>query len=290
MSMRKLLASATISLWMAFAGSAGQAAEGCLDDIKAAGVIKVGVGLMGLKPYIWQESDGSYAGFEKEMLDYVSDKLGVRHEYVVTEWTTLIPGLKGKRWDIIWSGMAKTQERIQGGGIEYTDPYLLIFDRIIVLKDSGIKSLDDLKGKTLASTLGTMDSLVGHSLVDAGRAARIIDFNTFGEPFLALRNREADAVIMDETTYLAQKEEMPDLGVVGDPLFYIPKPEWKEAEEQADYRLGALGIGVRRECADLREAINAALAQMAADGTRETILRAHKIWSDDQTKMKKNQL
>lgn len=290
MGIRKVLALAGLSLWLAVFGQAAQAAEGCLDKIKAAGVLKVGVGLMGLKPYVWQEADGSYTGFEKEMLDYVSNKLGVPYEYVVTEWTTLIPGLKSERWDIIWSGMAKTQERIQGGGIDYSEPYFLIFDRIIVLKDSGINGIEDLKGKTLASTLGTMDSLVGHSLVDAGHAEKILDFNTFGEPFLALRNGDADAVILDETTYLAQREEMPELTVVGDPLFYIPKPEWKEAEEKADYRLGALGIGVRRECTDLKEAINAALAEMDADGTRERILRSYGIWSDEQSKMKKDQL
>lgn len=290
MGIRKVLALAGLSLWLAVSGQAAQAAEGCLDKIKAAGVIKVGVGLMGLKPYVWQEADGSYTGFEKEMLDYVTNKLGVSYEYVVTEWTTLIPGLKSERWDIIWSGMAKTQERIQGGGIDYSEPYFLIFDRIIVLKDSGINGVEDLKGKTLASTLGTMDSLVGHSLVDAGHAEKILDFNTFGEPFLALRNGDADAVIMDETTYLAQREDMPELTVVGDPLFYIPKEEWKEAEEKADYRLGALGIGVRQECTDLKEAINAALAEMDADGTRERILRSYDIWSDEQTKMKKDQL
>lgn len=287
MALKKLLAWAGVSLWLALAGSAANAAS-CLDQIKSAGVLKVGIGLMGLKPYVWQEADGSYTGFEKEMLDYVADKLGVRYEYVVTEWQTLIPGLKSERWDIIWSGMAKTQERIQGGGIDYTEPYLLIFDRIIVLKDSGINGLEDLKGKTLASTLGTMDSLVGHSLVDAGHAEKIIDFNTFGEPFLALRNGDADAVIMDETTYLAQREEMPDLAAVGEPLFYIPKPEWKEAEEQADYRLGALAVGVRRECTDLKDAISATIAEMDKDGTREKILRAYNIWSDDQKNLKKN--
>jgi ABC-type amino acid transport substrate-binding protein len=287
MALKKLLAWAGVSLWLALAGSAANAAS-CLDQIKSTGVLKVGIGLMGLKPYVWQEADGSYTGFEKEMLDYVADKLGVRYEYVVTEWQTLIPGLKSERWDIIWSGMAKTQERIQGGGIDYTEPYLLIFDRIIVLKDSGIKGLEDLKGKTLASTLGTMDSLVGHSLVDAGHAEKIIDFNTFGEPFLALRNGDADAVIMDETTYLAQREEMPDLAAVGEPLFYIPKPEWKEAEEQADYRLGALAVGVRRECTDLKDAISATIAEMDKDGTREKILRAYSIWSDDQKKLKKD--
>jgi ABC-type amino acid transport substrate-binding protein len=265
-----------------------QASAQCVEEIQESGVLRVGVGLMGLKPFIWQEPDGSYTGFEKEIADYIAGELGVSVEYVVTEWTTLIPGLKNDRWDIILSGMAKTQERIQGGGIDFSNPYFLIFDRIIVTGDSPIQSAEDLEGKVLASTLGTMDSLVAHSLVDQGIAASVMDFNTFGEPFLALRNNQVDAVIMDETTYLAQLEEMPDLRVVGEPLYYIPKAEWAEAEETADYRLGGLGIGVRQECTDLKAAIDQAIADMTADGTREAILRKYDIWSDNQINLMKN--
>ena len=287
MSMRKFLALAGVSLWLAASGQQAEAATRCLEAIKADGVMKVGVGLMGLKPYVWQQADGTYTGFEKEMTDYIAEKLGVTYEYVVTEWTTLIPGLKAERWDIFLSGMAKTQERIQGGGIDYSDPYILIYDRIIVLEGSDITSREDLKDKKLGSTLGTMDSLVAHSVVDAGDAAEVLDFNTFGEPFLALRNGEIDAVIMDETTYIAQKEQMTDLAVVGEPLFYIPKAEWKEAEEKADYRLGGVAVGVRAECTDLKDAVNKAIADMDADGTREKILKAYNIWSDEQKVLKK---
>src|SRR5262245_50372353 len=63
-----------------------------LDDIKKAGKIKVGNGIMGLKPYVWQNPDGSYTGLENEMLQYIIKKIGVPgYEYVVTEWQTLIP-------------------------------------------------------------------------------------------------------------------------------------------------------------------------------------------------------
>lgn len=286
--MKRITATMAAAAAAIFLSWGSQASAQCVEEIQEAGVLRVGVGLMGLKPFVWQEPDGSYTGFEKEIADYIAGELGVSVEYVVTEWTTLIPGLKNDRWDIILSGMAKTQERIQGGGIDFSNPYFLIFDRIIVTGDSPIQSADDLNGKVLASTLGTMDSLVAHSLVDQGMAASVMDFNTFGEPFLALRNNQVDAVIMDETTYLAQLEEMPDLRVVGEPLYYIPKAEWAEAEETADYRLGGLGIGVRQECTDLKAAIDQALADMTADGTREAILRKYDIWSDNQINLMKN--
>lgn len=286
--MKRITATIAAAAAAIFLSWGSQASAQCVEEIQEAGVLRIGVGLMGLKPFIWQEPDGSYTGFEKEIADYIAGKLGVTTEYVVTEWTTLIPGLKSDRWDVILSGMSKTQERIQGGGIDFSNPYFLIFDRVIVNGDSPIQSVEDLNGKVLASTLGTMDSLVAHSLVDQGLAASVMDFNTFGEPFLALRNNQVDAVVMDETTYLAQLEEMPDLRVVGEPLYYIPKAEWAEAEEAADYRLGGLGVGVRQECTDLKAAIDQALADMTADGTREAILRKYDIWSDNQINMMKN--
>jgi ABC-type amino acid transport substrate-binding protein len=257
-----------------------------LDDIRKAGKIKVGNGIMGLKPYVWQNPDGSHSGLENEMLQYIIKKIGVPgYEYVVTEWQTLIPGLKAKRWDIILSGMASTQERIQGGGIEYSRPYFLIFDRIIVTKGSPIKGCPDLKGKVVASTLGSMDSVVAHSLEERCGVKEVKDFNTFGEPFLALRNRQVDAVILDEAAYIGQKESMPDLDVVGDAMFYIPKKDWAEAEAKAKYILGGLGIGVRREDPKLLEAINAALDDMDKDGTRERIVKKYGLWNKWQEKL-----
>ena len=89
-----------------------------LDDIKKQGVLTVGTGVMGSKPWIWKNEDGSYSGIEYEMLQYIIKKLGVPNlELVPSQWESLIPGLKAKRWDIIFSGMTVTEERRQGAGI-----------------------------------------------------------------------------------------------------------------------------------------------------------------------------
>jgi L-cystine transport system substrate-binding protein len=154
-----------------------------------------------------------------------------------------------------------------------------------VLKGSPVKSAADLKGKTVGSMLGTMDSIVAHSLRDRGMVAEVKDFNTMGETFMALRNRQVDAAILDQGTYIGQKEQMPDLEAVGEPLFYLPKPGWAEAEAKADYKLGGLAIGVRREDTRLLEAINGALKAMEEDGTRERILTKYNLWDKAQGKL-----
>jgi len=254
-----------------------------LDDVRARGTLLVGQGIMGLKPYVWLKDDGSYTGLENEMIEYIIKKMGIpKYEYVVTEWQTLIPGLKAKRWDVIMSGLGVNQERMAVGGITFSKPYLLYVDYAVVRADSNIHSVADLKGKIVASVLGSMDSLNAHNMADAGQVAEVKDFNGWGEPFIALRNKQVDAVIIDQMTYLGQQEGMNDLRLVGEPMFYQPKPEWAEAESKADYKLGAAGIVVREEDVSLLNAINAAIDEMFADGTHERILRKYGAWDESQ--------
>lgn len=253
-----------------------------LEKARADGTIRVGVGLMGTKPFVWQDGD-KYVGIEADLTRELVKRLGVGNfEYVVTEWSTLIPGLKANRWDMLVTGLVKTEERIQGGGILMSNPYIMAYDLIIVTEDSPIKSEEDLKGKVLASLLGSTDSLVAHSIVARGGAAEVKDFNTYAEPFMALRNKQVDAVIFDQFTYMGFRESMPDLRIAGEPILYVPKPEWAEAQEKADYNLGGVGIGVRAEDASLLEAINKALDEMDADGTRQKILETYDAWDDLQ--------
>lgn len=272
----------------AFTIGSGSAYAQCLPAVKEAGVLKVGVGIMGLKPWVWQDDSGKHTGLEAEMLDYVVKELGLsKYEYVVTEWSTLIPGLKAERWDVVMSAMSKTQQRMQEGEVTFSDPYFMYNDRIIVLKDSGYKTPEDLAGKKVASVMGSMDSIVAHSLVEKGVVGEVLDFNNFGEPFQALRNKQVDAVVLDQATLLGQTSESTDLRVIGDPLFYVPGAEWEEAESKADYRLGAVGIAVRPECEDLKAALNAALAKMDESGTRKEILTRYELWDDTQSQLMK---
>jgi ABC-type amino acid transport substrate-binding protein len=269
-----------------FSGIA-QAAAGCLDDIRAAGKLRVGVGVMGLKPWIWQQDDGAYTGLENEILEFVANDMGLEYEYVITEWTTLIPGLKAERWDIVMSGMGKTEQRVAEGKISFSDFYFMYHDRIVVKKDSPIQNIEDLKGKTLASTMGSNDSLVAHSLVERGVADKVMDYNNFGEPFVALRNGQVDGVVMDQAVLVAQMSEMDDLRIVGEPLYFVPSAEWAEVQNKADYRLGSTGVALRPECDDLRIAFNSGLKKLDEQGERQKILSKYGLWDESQTSFTK---
>lgn len=264
------------------------AQAGCLDDVKAAGVLRSGNGLMGTRPFVWQNEDGSYGGFEAELFKEVGKRIGVpKTDFVVTEWSTLIPGLKSKRWDVIFSSMSATQERVRTANVQFSRPYFLLYDQIIVKNDSPIRSPADLKGKKVGTTLGTNDSVNAHRLMDEGKIGDVMDFNSFGEPFVALQNNQVDAVLLDQGTLLGQREKMKNLRVVGQPIFYHPKPDWADAEAKANYRFGSSAVAVRAECTDLLNAINNALQSMDQDGTRQRILSKYGAWSAEQASLTK---
>lgn len=115
-------------------------------------------------------------------------------------------------------------------------------------------------------------------------AAEVKDFNTYAEPFMALRNKQVDAVVFDQLTYMGFKESIPDLAVVGQPILYVPKAEWAQAHEKVDYKLGGVGIGIRREDTKLLEAVNKALEELDAEGVRQKILEKYGVWDELQTR------
>ena len=98
----------------------------CLDDIRKAGVITAGNALLGARPSLWQEQDGTYRGIDADLLQEITKRLGIpRWQFIITEWTTLIPGLKVGRWDIVLSDQTITEERMFYGHITYSHPYFL---------------------------------------------------------------------------------------------------------------------------------------------------------------------
>jgi len=276
-SRRAWIAGTTAGLAISAAGFRAAIAD-TLDDIKKAGTIKIGVGVMGTKPWVYQEGDG-YAGMEYEMLQYILPKLGIsKFEYVSTEWDSLIPGLKAKRWDVIFSGMTVTEERRQGAGIEFTRPYYFESDRVAVKEDSPYKTPVDLKGKILATTVGTVEEMQAKTMVKNGNGGEIKSFDDFAAPFLALQNGQVDAVIVDNTTFGEQKKVTPNIRVIGDPMSLAANPDWQSKQDAAGYKFGGDGIGVRKEDTALLAALNQALDDMDAEGVRQKILEKYGLW------------
>ncbi len=279
---RTFLAASAAALTAAFVPAAF---ADTLDDIRAKGVLVVGSGVVGSKPWMYKNEDGSYGGMEYEMLQYIIKKLGVaKVEIVDTAWETLIPGLKAKRWDVIFSGMTVTEERRQGAGIEFTRPYYFESDRIVVRKDSPAQKPEDLAGKTLGVPLGTVEEIQAKLLIGKGIGGESKAFDSVATVFQALNSGQVDAIVMDNTSLAGQLAVTPDLRTIGGVYNLVADPKWQDAQEKAPYKYGGDGAGVRKEDVSLLKALNDALDQMDADGVREAIFKKYGVWDESLSK------
>jgi ABC-type amino acid transport substrate-binding protein len=279
---RAFLAASAAALTAAFVPAAF---ADTLDDARAKGVLVVGSGVVGSKPWMYKNEDGSYGGMEYEMLQYIIKKLGVaKVEIVDTAWETLIPGLKAKRWDVIFSGMTVTEERRQGAGIEFTRPYYFESDRIVVRKDSPAQKPEDLAGKTLGVPLGTVEEIQAKLLIGKGIGGESKAFDSVATVFQALNSNQVDAIIMDNTSLAGQLAVTPDLRTIGGVYNLVADPKWQDAQAKAPYKYGGDGAGVRKEDVTLLKALNDALDQMDADGVREAIFKKYGVWDESLSK------
>ena len=55
----------------------------------------------------------SFKGFEIDAANQLAKDLGVKLEFVPTDWTTLVPGITANRYDIFMSGASMNVGRIK---------------------------------------------------------------------------------------------------------------------------------------------------------------------------------
>ena len=129
-------------------------AEDLLDSVKQAGVLKVG--LEGTyPPFNYRNSDGQLEGFDVDVAKAVAGKLGVKTQFVPTEWSGIIAGLQAGKFDVIVNQVTITPQRKQV--IDFSQPYTFSAAQLIQRANDKreFKSLDEFKGMKLGVTLGT---------------------------------------------------------------------------------------------------------------------------------------
>ncbi|MCO7124258.1 ectoine/hydroxyectoine ABC transporter substrate-binding protein EhuB [Sporolactobacillus shoreicorticis] len=114
------------------------------------------VGFANEKPYAYATTDGKLEGEAVEVARVILKRLGIKEmDGVLTQFGSLIPGLKANRFDMITAGMYITPERAKE--VDFANPDYSIGEAIAVKKGNpkNIKSYDDIK-KNKNVTIGVM--------------------------------------------------------------------------------------------------------------------------------------
>ena len=142
-------------------------------------IIKAGTLVMSINPTLpplqFVDDKGQLQGMRVELANELCKRMGLTPEYIRTEFATMVPGLAGKRWDMINTGIFFTEERSK---LMYMVPYEQAAISFLAAKGNplGIKSIDDLAGKKIAVELGGIEerrTREGEGTLDQrGRRAR----------------------------------------------------------------------------------------------------------------------
>jgi cyclohexadienyl dehydratase len=141
-----------------FAVSAQAQAPSRLQQILAAGVIRIGTTGDFNPMTIRDVANDEYKGFEIDAANKLAADLGVKAEFVPTDWKTMVAGVLSNKYDIVMSGTSIDVGRAKVVG--YTMPYIFVGTVPMTLKSNAerFKTWDDAnkQGVKVAVSLGTV--------------------------------------------------------------------------------------------------------------------------------------
>ena len=149
---RSVLAGAGAAALFARAGSALAAAK-TLADIKKDGVLKIGCEAAYV-PFTYRDKTGAIVGFDVDVVTQYLKPIGVKPEFIDTQWSGVIPALYAGRFDMVPT-MSYTKERLER--VLFSIPYADASQALLIRaadKDK-IKTIEDMSGKVLGIKLGS---------------------------------------------------------------------------------------------------------------------------------------
>ena len=210
-------------------------------------------------PMGFEEKNGDYAGFDIELAQYVSKKLGITVHFQPIDWDMKETELQNGTIDAIWNGYSATDERREK--VAFTIPYMQNTQILVVKKTSGIHSVEDMTGKVLGAQNGSSGMLdfeehpeVLKNRVKGGDADQ---YQSVNEAIIDLKNDRIDALLIDRVyaDYYLTTEGIADE--------YDTIPSGFESESFA--------VGVRPADKKLLEALNQAFKELYQEGIFQQI-------------------
>lgn len=208
-----------------------------------------------------KQAQGLDVEINKAVLDWLQVK---KINYEVMPFSDLIPALLSKRIDVIATNIHYTPARVKV--VSFTGPAWWYGPAIIVRtgNPTGIKSFEELKGKTVGAMVGTAaDEYLQHV------GATVSPFRNNPENFVALAEGRVSIVMDDDVKYLAFKKANPDAPMEMVPNVKVP------TELIFKYGYGYARYAVRKEDCSLRAAYTQGLAEIRGNETVSDILKKY---------------
>jgi len=217
-----------------------------LDTVKKAGTIRFGLD-DSYPPFESRNDKNELVGFDIDLGNKIAEKIGVKAEYITTDFNGIILALKSPKFDAILSALSITDARKKE--ISFAGPYLMSGQVIIVKAgNTTIKTSADLKGKIVAAQLGSTGEEAAKKIAGT---KEIKSYDKVPEELQDLLIGRVDAVVVDKPVggyYIASKQDQ----------YKVLSPQLTEEP---------IGIGIKTENTDLQKEIQSIVDGYQKDGT-----------------------
>ena len=204
-------------------------------------------------PMGFMGEDGEYTGFDLELAQEAAKRLGLEYKPQPVAWDAKDMELESGNIDCIWNGFTMTGRE---DGYTWSEPYMENSQVFVVAGDSGIKSQADLAGKVVECQVDSSAEAALKEVPDlTATFAQLLTTADYNTAFMDLEQGAVDAIAMDVVVAGYQiSQRNADFVILEDSL---------AAEEYA--------IGFKKGNTELKDKVQGALEEMAADGTLKTI-------------------
>jgi polar amino acid transport system substrate-binding protein len=134
------------------AATRGAFADSTLDVIKKRGEL-ITATEMQFPPFDISDN-GVYKGVNRDLIDAVAKEMGVKVSYLDLPWTSVLPGLEAKKFDLVIAPVTITKERMKrySFSVPIADATAALMKRA---DDKSIMKPEDIAGKTVGGQKGT---------------------------------------------------------------------------------------------------------------------------------------
>lgn len=209
-------------------------------------------------PLQFLDKDGKAIGWEYDAMEAISKKLNITVKYENTSWDAMIPAVSEGQYDMGMTGITIKDDRKEK--VDFSDPYMRS-EMLMIVRG------DETRFTDAASFAANADLLISaqpgtspfyaavYNILDGNEEnPRIVKFETFGAGLEALKAGDVDLTLSDSTAangYVAASNG--GLKIIGEPL----------ASEDFGF--------IFPKGSDLVAPMNAAIAELKADGTFEAL-------------------
>ena len=233
--------------------------QSALSKIMQRGQVVIGV-KTDAYPFGYLDKNENYSGYDVELGKLIGKKLfgtDGRVKFVPVTSSNRIMKLYSEDIDMIIATMSVTKNRAQI--LDFSNPYFVAGQSMLVRKNSPVKSLRDLQGKKAIIVFGSTSE---QSLRGAVPNLGIIGYRTYKEAYNALKQGKADAIVSDDTILMgyALKDTSVEL---------LPKRFSKEPYAVA-FKKGPESEG-------LIHSVNTVIAEETRNGNLKRVLESYGI-------------